>query len=87
MFQVDLQTTLWESIAWIDEVGSYFFPKNFDCHQLETGEYQDPVLKEPHGPHKIEQGFFFLQNNQIPQTISLVIKVLKLFSNLTNQVC
>ena len=31
--------------------------------------------------------FFFLQNNQIPQTISLVIKVLKLFSNLTNQVC
>ena len=30
-------------------------------------------------------GFFF-QNNQIPQTISLVSKVLKLFSNLTNQV-
>ena len=30
-------------------------------------------------------GFFF-QNNQIPQTISLVSKVLKLFSNLTNRV-
>ena len=29
---------------------------------------------------------FFFQNNQIPQTISLVSKVSKLFSNLTNRV-
>ena len=32
------------------------------------------------------RGFFF-QNNQIPQTISLVRKVLKLFRNLTNRIC
>ena len=31
-------------------------------------------------------GIFFFQNNQILQTISLVSKVLKLFSNLTNRV-
>ena len=38
----------------IDEVGSCFFPKNFDCHQPEIGEYQDPVLEESCGPHEIK---------------------------------
>ena len=37
------------------EAGSCFFPENFDsCHQPETGEYQDPVLEEPYGPHEIK---------------------------------
>ena len=30
--------------------------------------------------------FFFFLNNQIPQTILLVSKVLKLFNNLTNRI-
>ena len=35
---------------------------------------------------KNEIFFFFFLNNQIPQTILLVSKVLKLFNNLTNRI-
>ncbi|KAK4557248.1 hypothetical protein RGQ29_007134 [Quercus rubra] len=54
MSRVDLKTTLQEPIAWIDEAGSCFFPETFDCHQPETGEYEDPVLEEPYGPQEIK---------------------------------
>ena len=36
------------------QVAASSIPENFDCHQPETGEYQDPVLKEPYGPHEIK---------------------------------
>ncbi|KAM4085200.1 hypothetical protein ACJW30_10G008800 [Castanea mollissima] len=54
MSRVDLKTTLQEPIAWIDEAGRCFFPETFDCHQPETGEYQDPGLEEPYGPQEIK---------------------------------
>ncbi|XP_075641221.1 inactive poly [ADP-ribose] polymerase RCD1-like isoform X1 [Castanea sativa] len=54
MSRVDLKTTLQEPIAWIDEADRCFFPETFDCHQPETGEYQDPVLEERYGPQEIK---------------------------------
>ena len=51
---MDLQITLQESIAWIDEAGNCFFLENFDCHHTETGKYQDPMQKEPYGPSEIK---------------------------------
>uniref|UniRef100_A0A2N9ESY8 PARP catalytic domain-containing protein n=1 Tax=Fagus sylvatica TaxID=28930 RepID=A0A2N9ESY8_FAGSY len=54
MFRVDLETSLQERIAWIDEAGSCFFPETFDCPQPESGKYQDPVLEEPYASQEIK---------------------------------
>ncbi|KAB1216073.1 Inactive poly [ADP-ribose] polymerase RCD1 [Morella rubra] len=61
MFQMNLKTGLQNSIAWIDEAGSCFFPEiyadesePFDGHQPESGRYNDQAYDEPFRSQEIK---------------------------------